>query len=717
MASAAGSACVRFACGVLLLCAEPASAGTDETHTSTLATVDVTARERIPNPDAAGSVEVIDAEALALANLHEIEQLQDAVANLRIGSLGGRASQTLVSLRGYTNPYGAAEAATVLYVDGVPVNDFYSFNQRLFDVARIEVAKGPQGTRGGSSAEAGAINIVTRRPDATTQAFVDVGALSRNGFDLAAGASGALGTHAYASLAAARDGSDGYIDNQLGNRPYDRQDGGNVRARVVWQPSDRWEFAAALLGHRIDDRGGEIYLPVERSSFDALPTLDGRRLGRFEQAIDHEGFSRARSTLSSATAAWNGTDIVWHALASWRVNDARNSTDYDLSPQPWFYMDSSYRVHQAHAEVSVQSAENISASHSWIAGVAGDHRDLDFLRIFHAGPGNVLGFPVGDYVRTDALLRDGTYAIFGESAWRLGAEQRWGFTAGVRVERAGRDVDFRPNGIDPRAARLQRADTQALPKLVLDYRLAPAHSAYVSVARGWKAGGYNADAFSAASTVYEPEHTIAWEAGVKGASDAALGYALAAYRNDIRDYQDLVISEDNLASYIVNARRVRTQGVEARIAWRPSSQWSLGVTAGTVHATYIDDPLDASGFRLDGRRLQNVPRRNGNVHAGYDDGTWLAHAEIAAAGGFEVHGYNAANQTFHAQYVPGYAVLNAKIGYRGAHWSSYAYATNLTDRRYFTAAGFGFAQLALYAGAVGSVAPPRTVGVEFKWTL
>src|SRR4051794_36682600 len=106
MASAAGSACVRIGCGVLLLYVESANAGTDEAHT--LATVDVTARERNTNLDAAGSVEVTDAAALARANLHEIEQLQDAIANLRIGSLGGRASQTLVSLRGYTNPYGAA---------------------------------------------------------------------------------------------------------------------------------------------------------------------------------------------------------------------------------------------------------------------------------------------------------------------------------------------------------------------------------------------------------------------------------------------------------------------------------------------------------------------------------------------------------------------------------------------------------------------------------
>src|SRR5262249_9864634 len=97
-----------------------------------LGTIEVTDSQRSPE-----SVEVLDANAIADANLREIGQLQDEVANLRIGALGGRATQTMISLRGFTNPYGAPEAAMVLYVDGVPINDFYFFDQRLFDVERI----------------------------------------------------------------------------------------------------------------------------------------------------------------------------------------------------------------------------------------------------------------------------------------------------------------------------------------------------------------------------------------------------------------------------------------------------------------------------------------------------------------------------------------------------------------------------------------------------
>ena len=718
MSVTASSAPVRT--GLVALCLLYAHADrvrAIEERASTLATVDVNERERREDFAQPMSVEVLDASAIENANLRELDQLQDQIANLRVGTLGGRASQSIVSLRGFTNPYGAPQSALVLNVDGIAIDDFYAFGERMFDIARIEVLKGPQGTAGGPGAEAGVINIVTRKLHDAARAFVEATAQSRGGYELAGGASGPLGENVYASLAAAKDGGDGYLDNIIGRRPFNDQNGANLRTRLLWQPNERWEFDATVLTRHVDDRGGEIYLPVDLASFNTLPTLAGVRLGKFDEAIDYEGFSRLDSTLASLSGSLNADDVVWRAGASSRHSNVHNATDYDLSPQPWFVMDSRYRVDQQHVEISAQSREAAAASWSWSAGISGDHRDFDFLRIFHAGPGNSFQLPVGDYTRTDALLIDGTYAAFAQSNWRFSDAQRWGLSAGLRLERAHRAVDFRANAIDPRNAELARTDSQSLPKLALDYRIAPNHSAYASLARGWKASGYNTDAFSAESTRYRPEKTTTFEIGLKGSNTAA-SYALAVFRNNVRDYQDLVISEDNLASYIVNAPRVRTQGVEAELNLHPATDWSIGTTLGSVHAIYVDDPLNpATGFRLDGHRLENVPRWNGNVHVDYVRGNWDGHLEVAAAGGFLVDGYNGTADVFHEQHVPGYTTVNARVGYRGAHWAAHVFGANLRDKRYFTTASFGFSQLAAYLGAVGNVAQPRTFGIEFRWEL
>jgi iron complex outermembrane receptor protein len=681
----------------------------DEAAT-TLGAIDVNATLNVEP----GSVEVLDAAAIANANLLEFADLQDAIANLRIGNLGGRATQSMVSLRGYTNPYGAPEAALKIYVDGVPIDDFYSLDLRLFDIARIAVYKGPQGTAFGAGGEAGVIDIVTRAPDATPRAQIDAGFASRNSHVLDAGASGPLSGNVYASLAASKDGGNGYLNNLVGRRDYNGTDGANLRGRLVWKPDERSEVSAMLLAHHASDDGGEIYAPVDQASFDALPSLGGFQLGRFDQAIDAPGFNRGHSLLGAVSASRAGERVRWRATASWRSNDARNLTDYDLSPQPWFTMDSRYRVRQGNLELRAESM-NADAAWKWFAGVNANHRDFDFLRILGAGPGNTFQLPVGDYTRTDARLADDSYAAFGQSVWRFGAAQAWSLTAGLRAERAERGVDFRANAVDAGAARLDRADARALPKLALQRRLAPQQFIYASVARGWKPGGYNTDAFSAAQTEFRPEVSTAYEIGFKGTSDC-WNYGLAAYRNDIRDYQDLVISESALASYVVNAPRARTQGVEATLDWRPAAEWKLGATFGSVHAMYGNNPLDsATGLNLAGQRLENVPRYNYNVHAQWLRGPWTARVQVAGAGGFPAMGYNADSGVLHVQNVPGYATLDAKFGWRGAHWSAYVFGSNLTDRRYFTSASFGFSLVALYPDAVGNLAPPRTLGVEWRW--
>lgn len=700
-------------CGLLLAAPAVLAAEADGTKPRTLGTIEVTGSQA-----SAGSVEVLDAQAIADANLRDIDQLQDEIANLRIGPLGGRATQALVSLRGFTNPYGAPESAVALYVDGVPINDFYFFDQRLFDIERIEVRKGPQGSAYGADSEAGVIDIVTRKPDADARLFADARVQSRSGYGVDAGASGALGANVYGSLAAAKDGGDGYIDNlATGHRNYNGQDGASVRGRLVWQPGERTEFDATLLGRHIDDQGGEIYLPVDRASFNQLLTyLGGSPLGRFDQDIDHEGYNRLNSTLAALSGTWKGDALRLSATASWRTGDAHNSTDYDLTPQPWFFMNSAYRVHEGNLELRAESYPGTDAAWTWLGGISVDHRDFDFLRIFHLGPGNTFQYPVGDYPRTDALLFDRTLAAFGQSAWRFGDAQRWGLTAGLRLERADRAVDFRANAIDPNAARLDHPDSQALPKLALDYRIAPSALVYASVARGWKPGGYNTDAFSAAQTRFSPEVTTALEAGLKGGIGERFEYTLAAFHNRIRDYQDFVITEADIASIVINAKRASTQGLEADFTWRPDSHWQVGATAGTVHAVYDDDLLNpATGFRLDGHRLQNVPRYNYNLHAQFRTGPWFARGEVAGAGSFETNAYNAAHDVLHEQAVPGYTVLNAKFGYRAEHWAAYLYGANLGNQRYFLSAGFGFDVLNGYSGAVGNVAPPRTLGVELRW--
>jgi iron complex outermembrane receptor protein len=656
----------------------------------------------------------IDGTAIERSASHDLAALADQIPNLRLSSEGGRASQGFVSLRGFINPWSAPEAAVALRVDGVPMNDLLAFNQRLFDVDRVDVWQGPQGTHSGSNAEAGLIDIVTRRPDDETRAAVGLGLASRGGFETSANAAGPIAPNLFGSLAAVREGSDGQIDNRVGARPYDAQDGQHVRARLLWQPNHASELDATVLHDTVNDHGGEQYLSVDRAAFDQVPTLGGLQLGRYEQAIDHEGDGHVDATLAALKGSWNGESVHAVALASWRSSKVANSTDYDLSPQPWFVMDSAYDVRERHVESRLESLDAQGPWH-WLGGISVQRRDFDTLRVFNAGPGNSFQLPSGPYVRTDAGLHDRNTALFGEVSRALDAAQRWTIGLGTRLQWAQRELGFGANAVGAPAAQEGRGDRLWLPKFSLDYRPNPAWHAYASLAQGGKPGGYNPGVFAASQASFRAEHTQAAEFGVEGGSDT-LHVQLAAFHNRIRDYQDLTLAESEFTTYLRNVERATTQGLDAQARWQIDEHWRFDATAGQVRAVYARDVLDsASGFGLQGHRLPQVPRYNGRLALQYRRDPWWAEAAWNGASDYRINDYDASTGVLREATIPGYRTVDLGAGYRRGHWSINAYARNLTDRRYFTSATFGFAALALYPGAMGAVAPRRTLGVALRW--
>ncbi|MEO6690547.1 MAG: TonB-dependent receptor, partial [Dokdonella sp.] len=549
-----------------------------------LATVSV--HDYVPTATPTDADTHLDGAELERRHLDALGELADAVPNLRIGSLGGRAGQHLVSLRGLINPWSAPETSVLLRIDGVPIGDPLSFDQRLFDIERVDVLAGPQPTAFGANAEAGAIDIVTRRPDARKRTWAQVGTATRGGFETGGGASGALAADLYGSIAALIDGNDGAIDNRIGAKPYDAQRDRNVHGRLVWEPTPASSVEAVVFNRATHDHGGEVYLPVDLAAFNALPTLEGQSLGRFDQALDHEGSSRIDATLAAITARWHGDSIALSAQFSTRRSDQKSSTDYDLSPQPWFVMDSSWRVREHTAELRAESATP-DARVQWSTGFSADHRDLDTFRLFNAGPGNPFLLPPGGYVRTDARLPDLTESAYGEARIALDRAQRWQFTLGARMQWTQRALDFGANAVGAPAAALQRDDRAFLPKATLDWSADASTHLYASLAQNGKPGGFNPGTFSADQSSYAPEHLRATEVGAHGRiGDDAFEWRLAAFRNRVHDYQDLTLAESQFTTYVRNVHRASMRGLEASADWRPIDAWRIGAHLGRVDAQY-----------------------------------------------------------------------------------------------------------------------------------
>jgi iron complex outermembrane receptor protein len=706
-------------CGLLVAAiGGAATAGTDPdaaAEPTPLRRVEVTSDAGASDDPLPVSQARLDADALAAAGVDALAELPARVPNLRIGSLGGRAGQHHVGLRGFLNHWGAGEAPLLLRLDGVSISDPLSFDQRLADVARVEVSAGPQGTRYAANAAAGVIDIVTRKPDEQARAWTSLGVASRGGYAVNASLSGPLAGDWSGDMVLLADGGDGAIDNLVGpERPYDRQRDRSLRARLLWRPDHQRELQLQLWKRDSADRGGEQYLPLDPGAFNALPTLGGLQLGDFDQAIDEPGFNRIDATTAALSWRWSADTSTWSAQATSRRSDQASLTDYDLSPQPWFTMDSRWRIDEDRLELQVESAPD--GAWRWLGGLTAQRRELDTDRLFNAGPSNPWQFTPGAYVRSDALLSERELAGFGEISRALDREARWRLGVGTRLQWSDRRIDFGTNGIGAPAMRLRRQEHQLQGKLSLERRFGEQVHAFASLATGGRPAGFNPGTFQALQAQFDRERLLAAEVGAQGRLARDIDWRAALFDQRVDDYQELTFAAAEFTTYVRNVERVRMRGAELQAGWEIDDRWRVGTTLGRVNARYQRDLLDAAtGFALDGRRLPLVPRYNALFELEYRADPWFARAEWVGAGGFDAHAYDAPSQQFATERASAQRIANLALGWRGQHWSLTARADNAGDQRYFTHANFAFQAVAFYPGAVGSIGPRRTFSLTLRY--
>ena len=128
-------------------------------------------------------MDVLGARQIEQGGIDQVEVLTGYIPNFQITDTGGRSAFSFISLRGFVNNSSSVDPSTGIYVDGVPVNDFYTLNQKLFDVERVEVLKGPQGTLYGVNSQAGVINIISKAPTDTFHGTVTGSYGGYNGYE------------------------------------------------------------------------------------------------------------------------------------------------------------------------------------------------------------------------------------------------------------------------------------------------------------------------------------------------------------------------------------------------------------------------------------------------------------------------------------------------------------------------------------------------------
>lgn len=738
--------------------AQDTGSAADDQASPTGDTIMVTARRREESlQDTPLAVTAASAERLEQVGAVDITSIQRITPNTTIEAARGSNSTLIAFIRGVgqQDPLWGFEPGVGLYVDDVYIARPQGAVLDIFDVERVEVLRGPQGTLYGRNTIGGAIKYVTRRMDTDTPEFtarVNVGSYGQ--FDQILSGSAPVSDTFVIGAALANYTRDGFGTNLNTGADHYNKDVLAGRISAEWAPTDSlfFRFAAdrsednsnAKHGHRLLP-SGDTTLPVTDNVYDTRAGIGD------DNVVETQGMS--------LTGEWMINDaFTLKSITAFREGDTVTPIDFDALPQQDFDVPATYQDEQFSQEVQLlfnQGPLSGVAGLYYLDGQASGDFDVILsalgLTIYQAGDQkkeNLAAFADVNLDLTDKLsisvggrfTRDETTADVLREAW-LGLG-----SGSFDPANTGSIFLATQTGYEG----LSRTDEEFTPRASIQFEPSDTQTLYASYSRGFKAGGFDPrarqdlDPTGLSQQGFGPEIVDSYELGLK---QTALGGRLnmntALFYADYSDQQITVQqgadadndgTNDTFVSSVFNAGQSTYKGAEFEGVFVVSDTIVLDAMLGYIDAQ-IDEIISGGVNIADGFVTQNTPEltwRLGasvmpNLPADYGDLTLTASVGYrdaynlfnVANGGFDA-GTNVIFPNGGPALDPeSYTVVDASAIWEvNDRWQVSLTGRNLTDEEYRVAAynfvtpsqlGFDSAYSAFYGA-------PRTVTASVEFT-
>lgn len=634
-------------------------------------------------------------ERTGAANLRDIGGLAPGVS---FNDSNGGAAE--FSIRGLTSAGSGSDTSIGLYVDEVFVGDEAATSQRLFDLENIQVLRGPQGTLFGRNTVAGALNVVTRKPDGEFGGSVEATVGDHGLRQIGAALNLPLEEDRLAArITIVSRERDGYLRNAA--NPGERgnnEDGVSARAHLLARPTDSLTLLASLDGSR-DRVCDNMFSLVGGSLFSGQTDPDQSAWdGPCRRSLDVLGGSlRADQALGQLT---------FTSITAYRERESDFLTDRDFTGLP--VLATGLATDESQWTQEFRLASPGGGRTNWVVGGFYFKRNLHQDTVLELGPG-FLGAGLTNLVHALADSETESYAAFGSVDHALTPRLR--AELGLRYTWETKAIDYVQTATLPIPGfgvvapfHKETDGGQWSPTLTLTYALDDQSSAYARVARGFKSGGFNTGASSNPAQVqFEPETLWNYEIGYKARLfDSRLRLETSAFYIDYTDIQQS--DQDGAGFYISNAASARSYGVEGQAALYLADNALLNASIG-----YVDARYDSFGAKS-GNALPRAPEWTAAVSLDLSrdmggGSVFLIPEAVYRSGNY----VDSANTELFRQ--PAHTLLNLHLGFESAAgWTITAWGRNLSDER-VTLGGFAVAPV-LYAR---TVSPPRTFGVDLRW--
>lgn len=685
------------------------------------------------------AIDVVGEDELRQAGVSQAKDLVALVPGLQIAA-GGNTLQTFIRGVGDVSASALVQSAVAYNVDGIYIGDTSSVSGLFYDVARVEVLKGPQGTLYGRNSSAGALNIITNRP---RLGHISGGITFELGnYDNVRGTAAInvpLGQTAALRAAGNYVSRDGYLS-----------DGGDddkqraARLQLLWQPTDRASLiVSGDVAHRTGRGAGSVLVPRQAGNGKFTGNVDAENNAGLLGAATLPPFLIYTPGAGLPPAPGVTTGLLEDSFVDNLQHNINAEFNYDFGGvvltfiPAYRHAENSYGSYLSGSpflnyETIEQQSYELRLSHDserlhLVAGVYYLDLDQDTETEIY------IAMLPGLITKQFASLGTKSYAAFGQATVNLSDDLR--LIGGGRYTRENRTIDTEAHPLNAIAISDRTHFNSFSFRAGLEYDLTPENMLYATVSKGFKSGGFNIFAATPTVTnVYRPETLTSYTLGVRNRFlDNTVQFNLEGFYWDYKDSQQSHLGYTPVGALqflTYNAASATIYGFDADLVFKPTPNDVFTATVSYLHSKFdefiYEVPLFTPGtvgcaigagsdgntaIDCSGQPLPRAPRWSGT--AGYqhrfefgNDSSLVVQADIS----FASRRYTAVDYIPN-EYADSYIRQNASITYNfaGDAVSITAYIKNISNEEVH----IGGVQAAFSPGYVyNSVDAPRTYGLR-----
>ena len=565
------------------------------------------------------AVSAFSAEDLDRIGATEALDIAKIVPNFVAHNNTGLGTANLYSIRGLNNTESIAtfDPPVGTYIDDYFIQRQSANNYALFDIERMEVLRGPQGTLFGRNTTGGAVRMIMKEPAAELGGYIELGTGSYDRVQLRGGIDLPLSDTFRTKFSAYYIEDDGFVDNvTTGETGLNSEENTGVRASAQWDLSDTTQWDASVSW--INTKHANMYNYVDGGD-------RFTQTGLVENGAPLSGLvtgEKQNYPLGNETESLHFTsDISWDLgtaelsfLASYLTLEQGFLLDFFEGP----FNTGGFTIanDSQHDQITLELKLSGSLADDKLDYTAGvyyfdEDNETDFTQIFNLGVIGIgappVGFPLFQYDRTMDNTAE-SIAAYVQGDWHFSDKAT--LTVGVRFTDEEKTLGLRDNGNPLAGAIINTADLVAAgvpikqsesittPRVAFEYQMSDDVMWYASATKGFKAGGWNARGTTADQLIpFAPEYVWTYEGGLRSEwLDNKLRMNLTVFQTDVEDFQVPSAFTDPVSGAIVfitrNFADMDVSGAELEFFAVPTDNLTLFANIGFMDSKYTN--LDSS---------------------------------------------------------------------------------------------------------------------------